>query len=333
MANNFLPFCETDTGTNLLSQGEYAVDVQRDIGNQPGIARSKLVNKALRQATAIASQIAQFVENKTGDSVLDDGNMTTLLASITKAFNFEGAEAKTTTFTADLIKTVYFCSTAGGAYTATLPAASGNAGKVYVFIKTTSDTNALTIDGNSSETINGVTTIQISQQYQATVIVCDGTNWLIYASSNKKIERFRAYTGNGVGGTNTTCRRYATVQTNTTGYLLTYADSAPNAASWTCNVPCKVTINVNEQASGANNGNVGITLNSAGLTTNVSTLARSVVMSQATVVGAGATDGTFGTSATLTLVPGDVLRVQIGPGTLNSAAANALVDITAEALV
>jgi hypothetical protein len=46
--NEILRFAETDTGTNLLTQSEYAADSQRPIGNQPGVARSKLVNKALR---------------------------------------------------------------------------------------------------------------------------------------------------------------------------------------------------------------------------------------------------------------------------------------------
>ena len=51
--NNFLPFCPTDSGTNLLTQGEYAVIATRTTGNQPGIASSKLNNKAIRQANAV----------------------------------------------------------------------------------------------------------------------------------------------------------------------------------------------------------------------------------------------------------------------------------------
>lgn len=83
--NNFLPFCNTDTGTNLPTQGDYLVDPNRDIGAQPGIASSKLNNKPIRQATAITSQIAQYIANKTATDVLDDGNMTKLLAQINAA--------------------------------------------------------------------------------------------------------------------------------------------------------------------------------------------------------------------------------------------------------
>jgi len=36
--NNMLPFCGTDTGTNLPTQGDYAIDPNRAIGNSPGAA-------------------------------------------------------------------------------------------------------------------------------------------------------------------------------------------------------------------------------------------------------------------------------------------------------
>lgn len=81
--NNFLPFSPTDTGTNLLSQADYSVAPDRSIGNQPGVASSKLVNKAMRQATAVTAQLAQYLSNKTGLDILDDGDATKLLAQMT----------------------------------------------------------------------------------------------------------------------------------------------------------------------------------------------------------------------------------------------------------
>ena len=72
MATNYiLPFAGTDTGTNLLTQDEYEADAQRIIGHQPGVARSKLENKALRQATAMASGLAQFIADGQADDVTD----------------------------------------------------------------------------------------------------------------------------------------------------------------------------------------------------------------------------------------------------------------------
>lgn len=69
--NNILPFADTDTGTNLLTQAEYVSDAQRTIGNQPGIARSKLVNKAMKQANIMASGLAQFIASYQSQNVTD----------------------------------------------------------------------------------------------------------------------------------------------------------------------------------------------------------------------------------------------------------------------
>lgn len=69
--NEILRFAETDTGTNLLTQAEYLADSQRPIGNQPGVARSKLVNKALRQASLIAAGLAEYIADNQSNNVTD----------------------------------------------------------------------------------------------------------------------------------------------------------------------------------------------------------------------------------------------------------------------
>jgi len=68
--------------------------------------------------------------------------------------------------------------TAGGAVTITLPAAASHTGRTY-FIKKLGTTASITVDGNSSETIDGATTAVISTQYESIQIVCDGSNWHI----------------------------------------------------------------------------------------------------------------------------------------------------------
>jgi len=69
--NEILQFAETDTGTNLLTQAEYLADAQRPIGNQPGVARSKLVNKALRQASLIAAGLAEYIADNQANNITD----------------------------------------------------------------------------------------------------------------------------------------------------------------------------------------------------------------------------------------------------------------------
>jgi hypothetical protein len=69
--NEFLPFANVDSGTNLLTQAEYAADGQRSAGNQPGIARAKLVNKAARQSSLMAAAMGKFIADRQGSNVVD----------------------------------------------------------------------------------------------------------------------------------------------------------------------------------------------------------------------------------------------------------------------
>jgi hypothetical protein len=71
-ANEILNFCQTNTGTNLLTQAEYLASLDRRNGNtQFTIAISKLVNKALAQTCSVSSGLAQFVANNQNVDVTD----------------------------------------------------------------------------------------------------------------------------------------------------------------------------------------------------------------------------------------------------------------------
>ncbi|MEQ1964665.1 phage tail protein, partial [Xenorhabdus khoisanae] len=50
----------------------------RTNGFSSGVAKSPELNKTWRQASVIASVVAQFIAETTGDDVLDDGNLVTL---------------------------------------------------------------------------------------------------------------------------------------------------------------------------------------------------------------------------------------------------------------
>lgn len=64
-----------------------------------------------------------------------------------------------------------------GDITFALPKASDNIGKIYLFVKTDSNATTVTIDGYGSETINGQTTITLTEQYEAACMACDGSAW------------------------------------------------------------------------------------------------------------------------------------------------------------
>lgn len=66
-----------------------------------------------------------------------------------------------------------------GAVTITLPAAAGCTGRRYDIKKVDSSANAVTIDGNGAETIDGAATKVLSTQYSSVTIISNGTNWWI----------------------------------------------------------------------------------------------------------------------------------------------------------
>lgn len=108
-----------------------------------------------------------------------------LLGSSTSAITAGASAAIDATHTGDhTISTdnvIIPVNTSSSAVTITLYAASGNAGRI-VCVKDVGGaayTNNITIDANSSETIDGQTTQTISSNYGAVTMFCDGSNWFV----------------------------------------------------------------------------------------------------------------------------------------------------------
>jgi hypothetical protein len=68
-----------------------------------------------------------------------------------------------------------------GAITVNLPAVTSSTGAILT-VKNIGTTNAVTLDGNASETIDGATTKALSTQYDVVTVFCDGTEWHIIAN-------------------------------------------------------------------------------------------------------------------------------------------------------
>ena len=168
MTNDFVPFCPTDTGTNLESQADYLTDPDRTIGNQPGIASSQLVNKALRQGTAIASQIAQYVSNFANVSVLDtDGVEAQLLSQIQATFQpLAPVITQYLSGTGTWNATVVFFIASGSA---TSGATYTNNGVTYTVSATISSATILKATGNGAPTANGGTLTKTSGTGDSTI--------------------------------------------------------------------------------------------------------------------------------------------------------------------
>ena len=94
-STNFRPFAKTDTGDNLLSDTEFAT--LYPTGHQPGIADDRLANKAAKQASLMATAIAEFVAVRVEPDVLDTLTPEELAALFVEAVATVGGIALATT--------------------------------------------------------------------------------------------------------------------------------------------------------------------------------------------------------------------------------------------
>lgn len=84
----------------------------------------------------------------------------------------------------DRNKTLYVDATAGVATITLLAAATAADGFQVTIKKSDSSGNAVTIDGNSSETIDGSATYSLTGQYDSVILMSNGSNWFIKAFKN-----------------------------------------------------------------------------------------------------------------------------------------------------
>ena len=111
--------------------------------------------------------------------------------------NFRAARyLNTSTLTADFtawtndapgdVKDVYLVTTAASAITATMPSASSTmalAGRTVTVLKIDGGAGAVTVDGESAQTINGAATVSLASQYKYVTMISDGANWVIIGSN------------------------------------------------------------------------------------------------------------------------------------------------------
>lgn len=105
--NDFLPFAIA-TGSNVTPQDEYKELPAVSTGFVSGLADSMQINKAIRQGTVMASVLAQFIVDNTGNDVLDDGDTAPILALLNQAVgNISTAHIATATGSADEITATF----------------------------------------------------------------------------------------------------------------------------------------------------------------------------------------------------------------------------------
>lgn len=82
--NQILPF-GTVSGANVLAPADYQALAARLAGFSAGTAKSKELNTVWRQASFVAAMIGQYVADKAGQDVLDNGDLAALQAKFVAA--------------------------------------------------------------------------------------------------------------------------------------------------------------------------------------------------------------------------------------------------------
>jgi len=214
-------------------------------------------------------------------------------------------QSKTAGYTATILDDVLSGDATSAGFTFTLPAASTATGKVLTIIKTDSSTNAVTIDGNSSETIGGTTTRDLKFQGETYQIYCDGSNWRIISHVGHKEESFYGGTITTPGSGETLVAKFATA-INTLGAAVTYtAGNSTTGDKWTVNYPGLYFMQ-------SQWGNSSAAMNHY-IMKNATT--NSFVNTDVVIAGQQLNTGVYSTIAGVKrLVAGDVIRVTVSSG-------------------
>lgn len=123
-----------------------------------------------------------------GDSIVKrdaSGNCTVQDLTVAGLVSGGGARpaiaTKTANYTATAADRTILVDATGGARTITLPAVATHAGQEYVIKKIDATANAVTIDGDGSDTIDGAATLVLAAQWDGATIQNDGSAWYVLA--------------------------------------------------------------------------------------------------------------------------------------------------------
>ena len=86
----------------------------------------------------------------------------------------------TTAYTPSKSDKTIFADASSASFTITLPgAATVEAGKTYTVKRTNAGANTVIVDGNGSETIDGIASLRLNQRFDFLQLQSDGTNWMV----------------------------------------------------------------------------------------------------------------------------------------------------------
>lgn len=178
--NDFLPFA-AGAGANVVPQSTYAGSGVQTQGFTAGVAPSNVINKPLRQMSLMASVMAQFIVQQTGNAVVDDGTTATLVANMTQAIKVLSAAPLYVNAPITIGFGTYDVDTSGGAFTLTLPASPAQ-GMIIRFrdLTGTWDTKPLTLARNGNTILGSATDLVCNVAGEDFEIWFNGSDWRIY---------------------------------------------------------------------------------------------------------------------------------------------------------
>ena len=139
---------------------------------------TKTIRKALiyLEDLALGSGTATRGTSNGGSQTLTKINLSGILVTVTTVTS--------TPYSATSgVAGVLLVNAASAAITINLPAASGNSGLIFYIKKTDATANIVTIDPNSTETIDGSSTYVLSTQNEFIQVACNGRAWFIIGQS------------------------------------------------------------------------------------------------------------------------------------------------------
>jgi hypothetical protein len=133
-----------------------------------------------------------------------------LWTTVSKSANYTVAET-------DRDKLILVDATSGAITISLLAAATAGDGFQVAIKKTDSSTNAVTLDGNASETIDGSTTASLSTQNDVAILTCNGTGWYVTNSAAAQSTSFISDDATNANVTNLITLQHTTTGTPTNG--------------------------------------------------------------------------------------------------------------------
>lgn len=157
------------------------------IGNDFSVAgSSETIRVAGQRHTLYPGPDEKIAENGANwSSYIGGSRLNRTIGATSDAKTLEGYSSRAISGAATLNvdDSIILADASGGAYTVDLPAAANYTNKKFLIKKTDSSANAVTVDGNGSETIDGATTVALASQYDFIEIVSDGTEWHIVGTN------------------------------------------------------------------------------------------------------------------------------------------------------